>query len=68
MMTEEEEEHCRDYKFNWTEFYDRTSYNLTEMLKSCKFQKQKCTADDFQPLSKCSVPFYCAVVPCNGAF
>ncbi|RXN00074.1 Acid-sensing ion channel 1 [Acipenser ruthenus] len=51
MMTEEEEEHCRDYKFNWTEFYDRTSYNLTEMLKSCKFQKQKCTADDFQPVS-----------------
>lgn len=38
-------------KFNWKKLYDRSAHRLWDMVKSCRFQKAHCTAEDFESVS-----------------
>uniref|UniRef100_H3AN17 Acid sensing ion channel subunit 1 n=1 Tax=Latimeria chalumnae TaxID=7897 RepID=H3AN17_LATCH len=38
----------KEKHFSMKDFYERVGHNMTEMLKSCKFTGNNCSADDFK--------------------
>ena len=38
-------------RFDWKRLYDRSAHRLWDMVKSCRFKKAHCTAEDFESVS-----------------
>ncbi len=38
-------------QFDWKRLYDRSAHRLWDMVKSCRFKKGHCTAEDFESVS-----------------
>lgn len=38
-------------QFDWKNLYDRSAHRLWDMVKTCRFKKAHCTAEDFESVS-----------------